>query len=198
MSKRTLFLIIALFVITAVLLTVAIYKPQVSKEIPTATPTPVPPAQAILYFGNPEIIASSAATFTYSVPINISAGKNKITAVQLELKYDPNLLTKVEIASGSFYLKPIVALDKIDDIAGRISYALFDSRPMENELSGKSDLAILKFTVKSKIYEKAVIEFLPKSLVIAEGVSGSILKEGKQGEFFVGTKPATSSAKPIQ
>ena len=203
MSKRTLFLIFALFIITFVLLMMAIYQPQTPKIAQRTVPTPTkePMAQTILSFGNPSIATSSStSTLNYSLPINISTGRNKVTVVQLEMQYDPLLLMDVQVIPGSFFTNPNVFLNQIDTKFGRISYA-FGIKPIDQGVTGKSTVANLTFSVKAKTAEKTAVIFLPKTSVTAEGISESVLKEASLGQFTVGinnSTPSTPSAAPNQ
>ena len=177
MSKRTLLLIFALFVITSVLLVVALYKPMPQPLVPQ-TITPVqkqPDAQTTLSFSEPSFTISSTSARTYSVPINISTGENKVTAVQLELQYDPKLLTNVEVVPGPFFTNPIPLLEQIDQTTGRISYA-FGISPSDEGISGTGIVATLTFRASASSQQTGIV-FLPKTLVTAEGVSQSVLKE---------------------
>lgn len=198
MSKRTLFLIFALFIITFVLLMIALYQPQAPKTIQTAAIPKEPVAQTTLSFGNPSIATSSSplrqpADLNYSLPISISTGKNKVTAVQLELQYDPNILTNVAVVPDSFFATPDVLLNKIDTKTGRISYA-FGVGLTGQAVAGKGTVAHLTFSVKAKTSERTAIIFLPKTLVTAQGIIESVLKETTNGLFTVGEKPPTPSA----
>lgn len=195
MSKRTLFLIFALFLITLVLIMVAIYQPA-PKTSPIAIPTKEPVAQTTLSFGNPLIATSSSATtLNYSLPVNISTGKNKVTAVQLELQYDPSVLTNVAIVPGPFFASPSALLNQIDTKTGRISYA-FGVGLTDPGVTGKGVAANLTFSVKTTATPiKTAIIFLPKTIVTAEGVTESVLQPATNGIFTVGEKPSTSSAK---
>src|SRR3989344_4022792 len=197
MSKRTLFLIFALFLITFVLIMLALYQPQASKTT-IATPTKEPVAQTTLLFGSPVIATSSSAvTLNYSLPINISTGKNKVTAVQLELQYDPAILTDVAVVPGSFFTNPVTLLNQIDVKTGRISYA-FGAGLKDPGVIGKGIVAHLTFSAGVGITEKTAIIFLPKTLVTAEGISESALKQTANALFTVGLIPsATPSAPPV-
>lgn len=198
MSKRTLFLIFALFLITFVLLMMALYQPQAPKTAPiVSTPTKEPVAQSMLSFGNPVIATtSSTTTLNYSLPVNITTGKNKVTAVQLELQYDPLVLTNVAVTPSSFFTDPIVLLNQIDTKTGRISYA-FGVPPAGQAVAGKGVVANLTFSTRAKISERTAIIFLPKTLVTAEGIAESVLQQSANGLFSVGNLNSTSSA-PIK
>lgn len=184
MSKRTLFLIFALFIITSVLLAVALYKP-VPKPIQTITAPKEPTAQTSLLFGElSSAISSPSSELIYSLPINVETGKNKVTAIQLELQYDPLILTNVAVAPGPFFQNPSILLNQIDDKTGRISYA-FGVGLTDTGIAGKGVAAVITFEAKSATEEKTGILFLPKTLVTAEGISQSVLKTTKNALFTV-------------
>ena len=194
MSKRTLFLIFALFIITAVLLVLALYKPSAPKTIQTAIVPKEPIAQTMLSFGNPSIAtSSSASTLNYSLPINIATGKNKVTAVQLELQYEPNVLTNVTVTPGSFFKNPSVLLSQIDAKTGRISYA-FGVGLKDKGVVGKGVAATLTFEAGSGAPRQTAILFLPKTLATAQGVTQSVLKQTNSIQLIVGEKNSSSSA----
>lgn len=195
MSRRTLFLIFALFLITVTLLLVALYQPQGSNTPPPTKPTVKQPiAQTVLTFGAPVIAtSSSASTFNYSLPIYISTGNNKVTAVQLELQYDPAVLIDMTVVPGPFFPKPDILLDQIDTKTGRISYA-FSAGLTSEGVTGKDIVANLTFSAKTQTPARTAIIFLPKTLVTAQGVSISVLKQAANSLFTTGEKPSTPSA----
>lgn len=196
MSKRTLFLIFALFIITIALLLIALYQPQAPKTAPTAAVPKEPVAQTILSFGNPLIATSlsplrQSADLNYSLPININTFKNKVTAVQLEMQYDPEILTNVTIVPGSFFANPDVLLNQIDVKTGRISYALGTGLTGQ-AVAGKGIAANLTFSVKSRNTQQTAILFLPKTLVAAQGINQTVLKTTANALFTVGIVPSTA------
>lgn len=186
MSKRTLFLIFALFIITFVLLAITLYAPSNPKPTTTVTAPKESIEQTVLSFGEVSIATSSSVTnLNYSLPINITTGNNKVTAVQLELQYDPQVLTNVVVTPDSFFANPEVLLNQIDAKTGRITYA-FGIGLKEQGVVGHGVVATLTFEAKKGIDEKTAILFLPKTLVTAEGVSQSVLKTTNNAVFTVG------------
>jgi len=194
MSKRTLFLIFALFLITFVLLIMAFYQPQAAPKVTRIIPTPVSVAQTVLSFGNPTIATtSSITTLNYSLPVNIDTATNRVTSVQLELQYDPAVLTNVKVSVSPLITKPDILLNQIDPVTGRITYA-FGVGLTGKSITGKQTVAYITFSAKAKTLEKTAIIFLPKSLVAAENVSQSVLKRTTDGLFTVGEVSSTGSA----
>ena len=193
MSKRTLFLIFALFIITTVLLALTLYTPSNPKPTQTVTAPKESIEQTVLSFGAPVAASSSATNVSYSIPVNITTGKNKVTAVQLELQFDPKVLTSVAVAPGSFFKNPVVLLDQVDSKTGRITYA-FGIGLQDQPYAEKGLVATLTFRALSGVPQPTAILFLPKTLVTAEGITQSVLKETKSAQLIVGEKTSTPSA----
>lgn len=214
MSRKILFFILALFLIPLVLLLMTLLKPQASKITQTTTdektttettslsstpssmaeitPTKIIEiiskesfAQTVLSFGDSSVIDSTASTINYSMPVNISTGKNKVTAVQLELQYDPKILTNMAITSGPFFTKSDVLLNKIDTENGRISYAIIIGLTDEGVV-GDGVVVNLTFSTSALVPAKTKITFLSKTKVTAEGISESVLKQTVTSPFVCG------------
>ena len=186
MSKKTLFLIFALFLITVVLLMMAFYQPQASK---TAQTTPTVPekiaAQTTLLLGTPILATSSSVLNLYSLPVEITTGENKTTAVQLELQYDPEVLTDVNVIPGPFFGNADVLLNQIDTKTGRISYAISVNLAAQG-ISGKGTVAYITFSSKINTQKETAILFLPKTLATATGINESVLRQTTNGLFMIG------------
>ena len=195
MSKRTLFLIFALFLFISVFLIIAIYQPQTSKINQTAITPKKLIAQTDLSFEKPILATpSSALVSNYSLAVSISTGENKVTAVNLELSYDPQVLTNVTVIPGSFFAKPDVLLNQIDAKTGIIFYTL--GVGFRNPaVTGKGTVAIIAFSSKAKTPEKTTISFLPRTLVTASEINESVLKQATNGFFVLGEDfPATNAS----
>lgn len=173
---------------------VAFYQPQTSKTAPAVTAPKKLAAQTTLSFGTP-VIATSSPTLIpeYSLPVEIATSENKVTAVQLELQYDPEVLANVTVIPGPFFGASDVLLNQIDAKTGRISYALSVGLTAQG-VTGKGIVATVTFSSKVKTPEKTAILFLPKTLVTASGINESVLKQTTNGLFMLGEKLSTSSA----
>lgn len=138
--------------------------------------------------------ATSSASTSFMSDVQIVTGKNKVTGVQLEIKYDPALLGTVDIIPGDFLQNPTELLKKIDTEEGIISYAL----GTENEgLSGKGVVATITFVPRTGVRGETAFEFLSKTTVVAENADQAVLKEMSGLEFTLGSNtPTSSSAKP--
>ncbi|MBI2074236.1 MAG: hypothetical protein HYT83_00185 [Candidatus Levybacteria bacterium] len=175
MSKRTLALIIVLAIITVVLVVAATMpkqNPNSPSPISNILVKPTPVAQTTLKLSPNPIVTSSQSA---SAQVEILSGANKITAVQLELSFDPTKITNVTITPGTFFQNPIVLLNNIDLKNGKISYAL-GITPTGSPKTGQGSVALLTFQTALTSGQQTAIIFEPKSLATAEGVAPSVLK----------------------
>lgn len=183
--KRTLALIIFLALIATSLFFLAFSSLQNSKKS-------LPTSENINTEKNKKTAADTTLTllpdsFSLSssgsaeVAVVIDTGKNLITGAQIELGYDPNVITAVQMRPGVFIESPVELLNRIDLKTGRISYAL--GVPLgKTPVQGKGIVAYL--TVKKNmtttyVNAQSYITILPKSLVTSLGEDGSVLKEMK-------------------
>lgn len=171
----------------------ALYTPSNPKPTQTVIAPKESTEQTVLSFGEPVATSfSSLATLSYSIPVNIETGKNKVNAVQLELQYDPKVLTNVAVSPGAFFKNPVVLLSQIDVKTGRITYA-FGIGLKDQGVMGKGVVVTLSFEVKSATPQQTSILFLPKTLVTAEDTTKSVLKQTNPIQFVVGEKTSTPS-----
>src|SRR4029079_1406435 len=95
MPKRTLLLILGLFVVTLLLLYVALTpsKKMTSTTTPTGTMAPKPTmSQAHTTVTLSPAILTLSPTASGSVDVMVDSSDNKITGVQLEMTYDPKVV----------------------------------------------------------------------------------------------------------
>lgn len=136
--------------------------------------------------------ASASGTLTSDVVINTYG--NKVTGVQIELSYDPELLGSFEITQGAFFsANSVELLNKIDTKTGKISYALGNGLGQKG-IQGQGVVATLTFR-PLKTVGLTSINFDPKSLVSAEGLSQSVLRQALGTNFDLSTFTASPSAK---
>lgn len=197
MSKRTLFLITGLFVVTAILVVLAIYKPKTQEQ--TTTSAPKAAVKETVLTITPlaaEVATGSAVTASNAASVNIITGKNKVTAVQLELSFDPNVLGNVDLELGTFFKTPAVLLKDIDQVKGKIIYA-FGINPGENGIMGSGQVAKITYQSKVATPQKTTIKFLPTTQATAEGETISIIKAMADGVIDVGPNSAATTV-PLQ
>lgn len=192
MSKRTLALIIVLAIVTVVLIFVALSPKQEQQEgTPRILPTVTPSAQSILEIGpNPLVTSTQSVT----ADVMVDSGENKVTAVQLELSFDPTKISNITITPGTLLENPVILLNNIDYKEGRISYAIGIS-PTGTAKAGTGTVATITLQTALLNGEQTAITVLPKSLITAEGISSSVLKEAT-GTTITFTQPTSFQPQP--
>lgn len=191
MPKQTIAFVSFLIVATIVLLGLAVYT---QKPLPTPVTKPsgvVFPSYAhtTLMFSEPV----NANFGNYTTSVNIDSGQNKVTAVQLEISYDPKVLTNVDIKPGPFIQNPIVLLKKVDQANGRISLAL--GIPLgQKGIAGTGTVAVISFNQTATAKGSTVINFLPKTAVTAQGIAQSVLKTSTGKLFYLNQNVTPSPA----
>lgn len=202
MSKKTLALILGLIILTLVLLGVALLpilrQNQTTEPVPTPTSrkttlSPTPPAfTTITLSPNPVTLAQ-----TGTVNVIVDTGGNSLTAVQLEIAYDPTYLTNVSIQPGTFFPNPVQLLNTVDDQTGRVTYAL-GITPAQTPISGSGTVATIMFQrTLSAPAGQTQLDLLPKTLVTQQGSGASVLK-ATTGTTIIIAEDSTISSPPTQ
>jgi hypothetical protein len=191
MPKKTLALITGLVLVTVILFVVALRAGQQQNAPSTPEPTqsaqapePSTPAHTVLSVGpNPLTVAPGQQG---RAEVMIDTSDNDVTAVQLELGYDPNILTNVKVTPGTLITNPAILIDKNDPAAGRYTYA-FGITPNGTPVKGTGVVATVTFTVRANAVGKDTqLGLLPTTLVTARGVANSVLKSGTGTVITVG------------
>lgn len=197
MPRKTLALISGLVLVTVVLFFVALktskqqqmsqpQQPQAS--VPVASqPSPMVPAHTLLSLSPASVNVASGQQG--KIDVSIDTSDNAITAVQLELAYDPKVVSNVQVVSGSMFKNPVVLINKNDATVGKFTYA-FGILPNHETVQGVGTVATITFTAKGASGKEAVITLLPESLVTARGVAESVRKNSKdpvQATIMIGT-----------
>lgn len=190
-TNKTPILIIALAILTGLLMVVALSpKAQAPvKSNPAANSTPTAPAEAVLSFAN----ATSSGSLD-SVDVVASTGNATATGFQLELSFDPKLISNIEITPGSFVKGwQVLPLSDTDYKNGRISYAV--GVPLGgNGVKGRGAIAHISFTEIGLKGQVMSIKVLPKTMVSAQGFAGSFLKSSSNYTKVIGETTSTPSA----
>jgi hypothetical protein len=116
---------------------------------------------------------------TASVNVGLDSQDNEITAVQMEISYDPKVLSFVSVTPSSLFAQGVPLINTVDKKNGRISYAVgLSPQQVSTPHTGKIEVATLEFTKVGSASgsTSTQIQFLPKSLVSARGVAQSVLK----------------------
>ena len=106
----------------------------------------------------------------------IDTGNKAVTAVQLEISFDPLILRNVSITPGDFFDTALVLLSKIDYQSGDIFYAVV-MPPAGSPKHGKGTIATLSYVFNSGAFNPTNLRFLPRTKVAAVGIDQSVLKQ---------------------
>lgn len=190
MPKKTLALISGLVVVTIVLFIIALRAGQQASapSVPPSQqvqPTAMIPAHTVLQVGpNPLTVAPGQVGH---VDITMDTSDNDVTAVQLELGYDPRIISNVKVTPGPMFTNPVVLIDKNNPTTGRYTYA-FGITPNAQAVKGQGIVATVTFTpLPGTLGKNMQLGLLPTSLVTARGVAESVLKSATGTVITVGT-----------
>jgi hypothetical protein len=208
MSKKTYFLILILIIVATYLAYIAAFRKTATKLVTQApTQTTVPLYKATLSLDpNPLLISPLQSVGQGSIGVVLDTVGQKASGVQIELSYDPKIISNVTITAGTFITNPAELIKNVDQVNGRISYAL-GIAPQSPQVEGKGTVATITFTANTQLAKTTQIEFLPKTLVTEQGATSSILKSSTGSTILfqtpvsspaVSPQSGTSSAKSAQ
>lgn len=123
---------------------------------------------------DPTLIASSLSFSKYdsAVDVNIDTGVDYISGVQLKIQYDPNVLSNVKVAPGTFFPNGTVLQNDIDTTNGILSYA-FVINPGMKGIKGRGQVVTISYTAAPQTATDMV--FLPDTKVTSFGINSSVL-----------------------
>lgn len=176
MPKKTIILITVLLIFTVGLVYVAIKTEQqippdlneeklTEEEITNIVPTINPQTQ--ISFSPSTIDTGLSPQSTYSTNVNVNTNGQAISGVQLELAYDPALLTNVTIEPAEnnlFGLNPGILISSVEPDLGRISFAITLPGIDSEEVSGNANIATITFSVIPNQAQTTQISILPKTV----------------------------------
>ena len=198
MPRKTLALISGLVLVTIVLFIIALragqqqQAPSVPKSNPLAQqPTPMTPAHTILALApNPLTVAPGQQG---KVDVTIDTADNDVTAIQLELGYDPTIVSNVKVTPSTLFQNPVVLINKDDPKSGRYTYA-FGITPNSPTVKGQGVVATVTFTTSAAANGKSTqLGLLPTTLVTARGVANSVMKSAGGTVVTIGTSASGTS-----
>jgi len=178
MPRKTLALISGLVILTVILFIIALRSSQQTTRVstqPTAMqPQPTSPAHSVLTLSpNPVTVSQGQQG---SINVNITTSDNQVTAIQLEIGYDPNVVSNLQVTPGPlFHQQPVVLINKNNTQTGRMTYA-FGISPDTQPINGTGVVATITFTAIGKAGQQSQLALLPTTLVTARGVAQSVLK----------------------
>lgn len=186
MNKKTLLLILILALATAGLIYLAVKTPNTPEQQVALTPTPTvsPNAHSMLSLAQASATESSSSagslqgkTQSQTLAVSIQT-TNKVNAVQLELSFDPKVLTNVTLTPGPFFTQPTILINSVNTNDGRISYALAQQLTAPGA-TGSGVVAYISFDTLPTAQKQTTISFLPKTAVTADGILESVLGASK-------------------
>ncbi len=186
MSKKTLALILILLALTVLLVVIALITRNSGKTTDTGTQTPqssttTTPAPVIgntvLSMSPNPVTTATAGSASATADVLINTNGDLVTAIQLEIAYDPKVLTNMRVAPGNFFSTPnVLPVGGVNAQTGRITFMLVPSNIREAK-NGTGTVATLTFTPnRAAGVSQTPITILEKSLVSARGQTLSVLK----------------------
>ncbi len=193
MSKVTTLITITLLFISIILATLTYLYKNTSAGIAITQrvlqqPTQTPLSECALTI-SPEYKTAHVGQ-TESVDITIGSDGSYPTEVQLEMSYDPQALTLLQITPGNFLPNAKVLLNNIDTATGRISYVL-SLPPNQKPINRSGTIATINF-IPSGAKADTQILFLPKTTVYATRQT-AILKQAQGADIVVSLPPNKAS-----
>lgn len=175
MSKKTIALILSLVAITVILflMTVSV-KNSVNKPVPKVPAIPVLQTYLVMNPGTTTLPANGKGT----IAIVMDTRTNEVNAVQLDISYDPKILTNIAIEPSGYFTGGEILLNKIDKKNARI--ILFMGVPHNQpSFKGKSTIATISFTVLPTLNKnvRTYLAFTPRTIVSAKGINISVIKQ---------------------
>jgi hypothetical protein len=175
-QKLTIAIILCIFFILIAIVTMNYLQGKNPIGQPTAIPTPIQQQPSTIT----KTVEKTAALQLVpqgnnSINVVVNAGKGTISGVQLQLSYDPRVLTNVSIQRGSFFTKPLELQNSIDSTNGMINYAIAISPSMSPQ-PGTGIVATIYYTPNLGLMSKTTINPLPGTKVTAEGIDQSVLQ----------------------
>ncbi len=182
-------LIIVLVVVFGVLLIAFLSRGESDQQTSSnqsVSPTRLPPSlpQTTLRFDpNPIKLDKDGKVHA---KIYMDTKENKVSAVQLELAYDPKVLSFVSIEPEDFFANRQEIIKRIDAQRGRITYAVgITPQQRSTPIQGEDTIVEIVFTPVSSTVKETNITFLPHTMVTALGIQNSVLRKTTNGNVLI-------------
>jgi hypothetical protein len=130
-------------------------------------PTKGPPIQTSFLSFQQKSATSSA--------IILDTGDKAVTAVQLDIAFDPSVIYNVQVQPGNFFNRSLSLLNHIDYKTGTIFYVVA-MPPTGVAKQGKGEVATIYYSFNSGAFNPTTFQFRPRTKVAAEGIDQSVLK----------------------
>lgn len=181
MPKKTTILIAVLAVITIALLALALTSGQNLQNLTQPAPTKKTVQKTTkIYFAPAQV--ELAVTGPSTADVMVDTQGSDISGVQIEVQYDPKVLSNVQIipavdSSGFFGTSGIILLNEVIPTTGRISYAVAISAG-DTTKKGVGKVATISFQkAPGSTLSESSINLLDKTLVTQLGENDSVLQK---------------------
>lgn len=190
MPRKTLALLVGLVLVTVILFIIALQTGNKATRMEQAKvqATPTPDVAHTTLTMSPELVQVAAGR-QGSVDVMIDPSDNQVTAVQLELMYDPSMISNVKVVAGPAIPNPNVLINKDDPKTGKYTYA-YGIQPNQPTVNKKGVAAKITFTARGTAGKQSQIIMDKSSLVTARGVAGTVLKSGTGATVVIGGSAA--------
>jgi len=150
------------------------------------------PGHTTLSLSPNPITPGGAGSSSATVEVMIDTGGDKVRSVQLEIAYDPKLVTNVTLKPGTFFTSPnVLPIGGVNPATGRITYAIVPGSFSETK-TGTGVVATLTFTsLLTSANPATQITLLDKSLVSGQARGQNVLIK------TTGTKVTFGQAQPV-
>lgn len=208
MPKKTTILIMVLIILTAGLIYIAVRTeqqtpPEITEEtlteeeltdlIPTINP------QTQISF-NPAILNTiDNPQSEYTVDVVVNTNGQAISGIQLELSYDPAILSNVTVTPSEnnlFGTNSAVLINSVDQELGRISYAIALGGLNDDEVTGNGNIASITFNANTALVQSTQISILPKTTVRSLRSTNSLLQSALPLNIIFSTSSAQTGVSP--
>ncbi len=185
MSKQTLHILLVVIIIVVGAISYDMIRGPKENHVQSqlsATPTsqylPQTVPQTTLWLQpNPATVTNDGSV---DLDMYINAQENKVTAVQLEISYDPTALQYVSIKGTDLLAGRPELIKRIDEKNGRITFAAGVAPQDKNfSIQGADEIGKLVFRKLRTNETQTEVKLLPVSLVTARGVEQSVMTQAK-------------------
>lgn len=208
MPKKTTILIAVLILFTAGLIYIAVRTEQqippeiieetlTEEELTDLIPTINPQTQISF---NPAVLNTiDNPQSEYAVDVAVNTNGQAISGIQLELSYDPAILSNVTVTPSEnnlFGTNPAVLINSVDQDLGRISYAIALGGLNDDEVTGNGNIASITFSANSALVKNTQISILPKTTVRSLRSTNSLLQSALPLSIIFSTSSAQTGTGP--
>lgn len=208
MPKKTTILIAVLILFTAGLIYIAVRTEQqippeiieetlTEEELTDLIPTINPQTQISF---NPAVLNTiDNPQSEYAVDVAVNTNGQAISGIQLELSYDPAILSNVTVTPSEnnlFGTNPAVLINSVDQDLGRISYAIALGGLNDDEVTGNGNIASITFSANSALVKNTQISILPKTTVRSLRSTNSLLQSALPLNIIFSTSSAQTGTSP--